>query len=311
MKSTVNTPPNASPRGRFRLRRRLQQGRPLAALAVIPALMTLGNLICGFAAIHYAAMPVAISEIFGWSTLTVAGSLIFVGMFLDALDGSVARLTHSASDMGAQLDSLADMVAFGVAPAYMMLRLVSHYYGPEHYTGVLGPDADNLYARVTWTIAAVYICCTALRLARFNVETPSLHAEDHRWFRGLPSPGAAGCVASLILLHQHLLVKRYGGEFPPGFEKTSSLLIPLVTLLCALAMVSTIRYPHLINRWAAGRKSFGTLVRIVIPVVMMIWWLQVALALCFVTYAASGPATALSRRFRRRRLSLAAPTNSM
>lgn len=274
----------------------------MPALAVIPALMTLGNLLCGFAAIHYAALPVASSDIFGWSTLTVAGCLIFVGMFLDALDGSVARLTRSASDLGAQLDSLADMVTFGAAPAYMMLRLVSHYYGPEHYTGVLGPDADNLYARITWTIAAAYVCCTALRLARFNVETPSTDAEDHLWFRGLPSPGAAGCVASLILLHQHLLVKRFGGEFPPGFERTCSLLIPLVTLMAALDMVSTMRYPHLINRFARGRKNFPALVRIVIPVVMAVLWLQVALAICFVAYALSGPLGAAMRRVRRRRL---------
>jgi CDP-diacylglycerol--serine O-phosphatidyltransferase len=295
---SLPTPTNL--RERFRMRRRATDRRPIPGLAVIPALMTLGNLLCGFAAIHYAAMPVATSEIFGWSTLTVAGCLIFAGMFLDALDGSVARLTRSTSDLGAQLDSLADMVAFGVAPAFMMLRLVSHYYGPEHYTGVLGPDADNLYARITWTIAAAYICCTALRLARFNVETPSASAEDHRWFRGLPSPGAAGCVASLILLHQHLLVKRFGGEFPPGVEKTSSLIIPLVTLLAALGMVSTMRYPHLINRWVVGRKDFRALVRIVIPIVMAVWWLQVALAVCFVAYALAGPLGAMNRRMRRR-----------
>ena len=293
------TAPPTTTRRRFRLRRRSRDGRPIPALAVIPALMTLGNLLCGFAAIHYAALPVAESEIFGWSTLTVAGCLVFAGMFLDALDGSVARLTRSASDLGAQLDSLADMVAFGVAPAYMMLRLVSHYFGPEQH--LLGPDADNLYVRMTWTIGAAYVCCTALRLARFNVETPSTDADDHLWFRGLPSPGAAGCVASLILLHQNLLVKRFHGEFPPSYVKTSSLLIPLVTLMVALDMVSTMRYPHLINRWVAGRKSFRALVRIVIPVVMAVWWFQFALAACFVTYALSGPLGAMLRRMRRNR----------
>jgi CDP-diacylglycerol--serine O-phosphatidyltransferase len=284
---------------RRRFRPRLRGTRVAPAIAVLPTLLTLGNLLCGFAAIHYAAKPVAPSEFFGWSTLTVAGTLIFFGMFFDALDGGVARLTRSTSDLGAQLDSLSDMVTFGVAPAFMMLRLVSHYYGAEHGASILGPDADNFYAKATWTIAAVYICCTALRLARFNSETVSDDVTAHMWFRGLPSPGSAGCVASLILLHQHLLVKRYGGEFPLSIEATSSLMIPAITLLCALAMVSTIRYPHIINRGLRGRKPFPVLVQIVIPIVMGIWWLQVALAICFTTYAVYGPVAALSRRMRR------------
>jgi len=280
-------------------RRRLRDTRVARGIKVLPTLLTLGNLLCGFAAIHYAAKPVEASEFFGWSTLTVAGTLIFFGMFFDALDGGVARLTRSTSDLGAQLDSLCDMVTFGVAPAFMMLRLVSHYYGAEHGTNILGPDTDNFYAKATWTIAAVYICCTALRLARFNSETVDDDVTAHMWFRGLPSPGAAGCVASLILLHQHLLVKRYGGVLPPRIEATSSLLIPAITLLCALAMVSTIRYPHVINRGLRGRKPFSVLVQIVIPIIMAIWWLQVALAICFTTYTVYGPVAALTKKFRR------------
>ena len=222
-----------------RPRRRLRDTRVARGIKVLPTLLTLGNLLCGFAAIHYAAKPVEASDFFGWSTLTVAGTLIFFGMFFDALDGGVARLTRSTSDLGAQLDSLCDMVTFGVAPAFMMLRLVSHYYGAEHGTNILGPDADNFYAKATWTIAAVYICCTALRLARFNSETVNDDVTAHMWFRGLPSPGSAGCVASLILLHQHLLVKRYGGVLPPRIEATSSLLIPAITLLCAPFAIRT------------------------------------------------------------------------
>lgn len=296
----IDSPPPRLKRRRFRPR--IRGTRVAPAIAVLPTLLTLGNLLCGFAAIHYAAKPVAASEFFGWSTLTVAGTLIFFGMFFDALDGGVARLTRSTSDLGAQLDSLCDMVTFGVAPAFMMLRLVSYYYGAEHGTNILGPDTDNYYAKATWTIAAVYICCTALRLARFNSETVSTDVTAHMWFRGLPSPGAAGCVASLILLHQHLLVKRYGGEFPPRIEASSSLIIPAITLLCALAMVSTIRYPHIINRGLRGRKPFKVLVQIVIPIVMAIWWLQVALAICFTTYTVYGPVSAMTRRFRRRNM---------
>ncbi len=275
-------------------------------MALAPTLMTLGNLIAGFAAIHYAAKPLAPTGIFGWSSLTVAGALIFVGMLFDALDGSVARLTRSTSDLGAQLDSLADLVTFGVAPAYMMLRLVSHYVGPEAMgpMPILGPDVDNLYARLVWAIAATYVCCTALRLARFNVETESAALDDHLSFRGLPSPGAGGAIASLIVLHQHLLFTRYsGGGEHPMFERWTALGMPFITLLCAFAMVSSIRYAHVINRYLRGRHDFTSIVRIVVPVVLAIWWFQQTLAVAFTAYALSGPIRALfAPRHRARRV---------
>jgi len=289
--------------GRSRERRRHRRKlRRVPPLSVVPTLLTLGNLLCGFAAIHYAALPIGPSQIFGWSTLTVAGAVIFLAMVFDALDGTVARLTRSTSDFGAQLDSLADIVSFGVAPAYMMMRLVSHYYGPgwSSATGgglsILGPDADNTYAKFAWAVAAIYVSCAALRLARFNVETPSPADEDHRSFRGLPSPGAAGTVASLIVLHQHLLVKIYGESAPPEFAPASSLLIPLVTALCAVAMVSRMRYAHIVNRYLRGRRSFRYVAILVVPIVAAILWLQVTMAIAFVLYSLSGPWNSLVRR---------------
>ena len=183
---------------RGRLRRR--SGKPLPGVKVLPTMMTLANLVCGFAAIYYSARAGESGgpTPFGWHPLTVAGVLVFLGMAFDAVDGSLARLTRSTSDLGAQLDSLADVVTFGVAPAFMMLRLVSVYYGGTgegQQATILGPDAGSLYARLCWSIAAIYICCTALRLARFNVETASAAEDDHRWFKGLPSPGAGGAVS--------------------------------------------------------------------------------------------------------------------
>lgn len=290
------------PRWRDRIRRKRFKRVP--PLSVAPTLLTLGNLLCGFAAIHYASLPIGTSQFFGWSTLTVAGAMIFLGMFFDALDGTVARLTRSASDFGAQLDSLADIVSFGVAPAFMMMRLVSHYYGPgwsETAGGapsILGPDADNTYAKIIWAIAGVYVSCAALRLARFNVETPSVADEDHRSFRGLPSPGAAGTVASLIVLHQHLLVKTFAEEAPVGFARAASLFIPLVTILCAVAMVSRMRYSHLVNRYLRGRRSFRFVVSLAVTLFAAILWLQVTMAIGFVLYALSGPWTMLTRRVR-------------
>lgn len=270
--------------------------RPTHAL---PTLLTLGNLVCGFAAIHYATKPVGPTQIFGWSTLTVAGLLLFFGMFFDAIDGGVARLTRSTSDLGAQLDSLADVVSFGVAPAFMMLRLVSHYYGPQGSVTILSPDADVFYAKILWASAAIYVCCTALRLARFNAETPGPGEEDHRSFKGLPSPGAAGTVVSLIVLHQHLLAVRDGVEDSQFFARMAALGIPLITLLCAFAMVSTIRYVHFANRVLRVRRDFPGLVRIVVPAIACVFWPQITLAIGFTVYALSGPVRAawlISRR---------------
>lgn len=274
--------------------------RRLPGVAVVPTLLTLGNLVCGFAAIHYASKPVGASNFMGWSTLTIAGALVIAGMLFDGIDGLAARITRSASEFGAQLDSMADMVTFGVAPAFMMLRLVSYYYGgPDHYTGILGPDADNVYGKIIWGVAAFYICCTALRLARFNAETPSVEEADHRYFRGLPSPGAGGTVASLTLLHQHLMVARFHEVPPYGFERTSALFLPLVTLLVSAAMISRIRYWHLFNRYLRGRQPFATVAWAILPIAFAIWWFQVAIAAAFTIYSLSGPVAWAIRRGRR------------
>jgi len=282
-------------------RRRLR--RRLPPVSVMPTLITLGNLVAGFAAIHFASKPVDSSGIFEWSSLTVAGALIFLGMFFDAVDGSVARITRSQSDIGAQLDSLADIVTFGVAPAFMMLRLVSAYIA-EPGTTILGPEADIALAKLPWGIAAVYVCCTGLRLARFNVETPA--ATDSMVFRGLPSPGAAGAVASLIVLHQHWLVKLMETETASemaiaAFGRWTAFGIPLVTLLSAIAMVSSIPYVHFMNRYVGGRRSFPYVARMVIPLFLAIWFFQETLALGFTLYALWSPVRLLAARVRQLR----------
>lgn len=297
--------------GRSHLRRRGER-RPLPGIKVLPTMMTLGNLICGFGAVYYSARTGEASggpTPFGWSPLTVAGALVFLGMLFDAVDGSLARLTRSTSDLGAQLDSLADVVTFGVAPAFMMLRLVSEYYGKGEV--ILGPDAGTGYAKIIWSIAAVYICCTALRLARFNAETTSAEEVDHRWFKGLPSPGAGGTVAALILLHQHLSFVTFSGrEEPVSFAPIAALAIPAVTLLCAFAMVSRLRYPHFVNRYLKGRKSFAFIAGLVMVLAAGAWWFHELLAAGLVAYALSGPALRLFGRPAAARAAIAAPTGA-
>ena len=274
-------------------------------ISATPTLLTLANLVCGFAAIHFASKPVDTSSIFQWSTLTVAGSLIFLGMFFDAIDGSVARLTRSTSDLGAQLDSLCDVVTFGVAPAYLMLRLVGYYYvGPgadaPPMEDFLAPDGDSLYGKTVWAISAFYICCAALRLARFNAEVESSEESDHRYFRGLPTPGAAGVIASLIILHQHLLFTKTGASDSITIARLSALAFPFLTVVCGLAMVSSIPYPHVVNQYLRRQRDFGSLLRVVLPVVAAIWFLQATLAFVCTTYAFTGPFKILILKFRRR-----------
>lgn len=270
----------------------------------MPTMVTLGNLVAGFAAIYYAALPLGTTGPWGWSTLTVAGTLIFIGMLLDAIDGSVARLTGTMSEIGAELDSLADLVTFGVAPALMMLRLVSYHVGPEGTATLLGPEADVAIGKAIWGVAAIYVCCAALRLARFNVETPSAAAEHHLVFRGLPSPGAAGTVASLIVVHQHWLQPATSNldDISLAFARWSSFGIPFVTLFCALAMVSSIPYVHVMNRYVSGRRSFAYAARLIIPIFLaLILFHHETLAIAFTGYALYSPGRQVVGQIRRRR----------
>ena len=166
----------------------------LKPVAMLPNLLTLGNAACGLLAIAKGLDALAYSadapEIF-YLKMEAACGLIFLGMVFDALDGQVARLTNSFSDFGAQLASLADLLTFGIAPAVLAKVLIEHE-GP--LVGYEGSPRLHFVAVAAFTMMAI------LRLARFNLETEH-EAEAHKSFRGLPSPAAAGAVASTLLLY--------------------------------------------------------------------------------------------------------------
>ncbi|MDG2422468.1 MAG: CDP-alcohol phosphatidyltransferase family protein [Phycisphaerales bacterium] len=267
---------------------------------VWPTLFTLGNLIAGFSAIYFAAKPLDYEGPWGWSSLTVAGALVLIGMFLDSVDGSVARLTNAVTNFGGMLDAVVDMVTFGVAPAFIILNLMSQYVGAEGTIAIISPDTGHSLGKLCWAIAAIYVSCAALRLARFAVETNGGQLGDHLFFRGLPTPGAAGSLVGLVLLHEHLM-KLSGGESGTIITWIAGLIviiIPIMSLVTSLTMVSVIPYRHLTNQYLRVRRSFGYTARVIMLLCLMLWFFQETLAVIFFAYVLSGPIALLNDRSR-------------
>src|SRR5207245_2521508 len=205
----------------------------------LPSLATLGNAICGFGAIYVAGLDPAtagadtLTQFFAFHRFTAAAYLIFLAMIFDALDGRLARFARHTTDFGGQLDSLADVVSFGAAPAFVAMQLFK----------VEVPNIWVVFSRAVWAIGALYLCCAMIRLARFNVSNE--HGEQHHFsFLGLPSPGAGGTVAAWILMQRDLR-----NSDLDRLADLCSWLLPFLILSTGLLMASNFRYPHVVNRW--------------------------------------------------------------
>lgn len=264
-------------RRRVRVRRRI-----LRSTAILPGMFTISNALAGFGAIHFATKE-ALGAV-AWGNLSIAAWLIFVAMVADMLDGRVARMTRRTSDFGGQLDSLSDIVSFGVAPAVLMLRTVVMAMRE------MGVGRHLVIERMVWCVAGVYLACGALRLARFNVENDP-DESSHMDFLGLPIPGAAAVVAAMVLLSKELV----NGEWTVDSDwlmPVISIVLPVGTLVVGLLMVSRFSYPHIINQYVRGKRPFGYLVKLVLIglAAMVAPWVTGA-ALTF-AYALSGPARA-------------------
>jgi len=258
--------------------------RRLRRVAVIPALFTIANGVCGFAAIimasriHAEDLNPTASENFLQAMwfLTIAGWLIFAGMIFDVLDGRVARMYGAASRFGAELDSLCDVVTFGVAPAFLLLKM-----GPT-------PFDHWIFYRVLFVTSTLYVVCTIVRLARFNVET-GLDADSHRYFRGLPSPAAAGCLASVAVFRYELHTTGMPGLEPAAllpYLRVFAHILPFLAAGIAVLMVSNVRYPHFVNQSLRGRRPFRMLVTALLLVAVIVVALPgFALVLAFWSYA--------------------------
>jgi CDP-diacylglycerol--serine O-phosphatidyltransferase len=234
-------------------RERLSRG-----LFVLPTLFTVGNLFCGYLSLW--------SSIRG--TFELSAYLIIAAGILDALDGRIARMTHSTSAFGEQYDSMADLVSFGVAPA-----VLAYSWGL----------AD--FHRLGWMVSFLFVVCGSMRLARFNIQA---HVVDKRYFVGLPIPAAAGTVSTVVLATPERLVSKVwmGGLLG-------------LTIVLSYLMISTIRYRSFKDLDLRRRRPAWILPAIALLFAVVAFRPEIALASLALVFVASGPIGKLVSLLRR------------
>jgi CDP-diacylglycerol--serine O-phosphatidyltransferase len=264
--------------------------RKLKYIAILPSLITLMNGICGFIAIVYASRASSVEVLIfqrpGFTLLALSGYMIFLGMIADVMDGRVARLSKTTSSFGGQLDSLSDAISFGVAPAFLMIKMVDVHL--ENWRAV-SPAAAIVISRLVLLVAIVYAACAIIRLARFNVENEE-DESAHMSFSGLPSPAAAGVVVSLVIFQQDLLPKiadRSENLFHI-IESVTVWALPVVTLVAGILMVTRIRYAHVVNHYLRGKKAFSTFLGVLFASLLLVWYIQLAMVIGFCGFALTG-----------------------
>ncbi len=226
---------------------------------VLPNLFTTASMLCGF-------YSVVVSTHGHFETAAWA---ILAALVLDGLDGRIARMTNTTSKFGAEYDSLADLVAFGVAPSILA------------YTWSL-----SAFGKWGWLAAFLFVTCGALRLARFNIQIGII---ESKVFNGLPIPGAASVVATGVLLYHYM---GFQGMFP-----NTGVLVGVVCL--SLFMVSSIKYYSFKDLNFFARKPFISFVLIVIILVIVVAEPQIMVFTFFAGYSLSGPAWLVYKLIRR------------
>ena len=221
---------------------------PRKGIHIIPSLFTTGNVFCGF----YSFIA-ALNENYNLAAWAIILAIIF-----DVLDGRIARMTKTTSAFGMQYDSLADIISFGMAPAFLC------------YSWILKP-----FDRVGWMAAFLFLLCAALRLARFNTTKADIQGQH---FIGLPTPAAAAVIASIIIAFEGL----FGSRVHPGF-------IVAVVYCLAFLMVSNIKYPAFKKFEFRKRVSFARFLLVILALYIMATIPKVAIFMISFSYIIIGP----------------------
>ncbi|OGL43561.1 MAG: CDP-diacylglycerol--serine O-phosphatidyltransferase [Candidatus Schekmanbacteria bacterium RBG_16_38_10] len=252
--------------------------RQLRKIALLPTLITLGNAVCGFIAI------IKIGE--GKpSSYEMAAWFILIAMVFDSLDGRIARITRTASNFGSQLDSICDIISFGVAPALLVRSLCT--------TG----GYSTFPERLVTILSLFYLVCVAVRLARFNVENPT-DEKYHQEFAGLPSPAAAGVIASIAIPWSELsnpVFNEYT-KYTDAISGYAGGALPLILFALGLLMVSRMKYSHILNKLFKGTRPFVNLVELTLFAILLALLHEFAIFMAFALYTLSGPAIWLRNR---------------
>ncbi|MCG3147264.1 MAG: hypothetical protein PCFJNLEI_00703 [Verrucomicrobiae bacterium] len=239
----------------------------------LPNLMTAGNLICGFFALTWIFKY---KEGESFAPIMTAIQLILAAFAFDFMDGRLARLTKKLSAFGREFDSLADIVSFGVAPAFLVHRIVLYQFEQSG-----------------WIIAAIYLLCGGIRLARFNVLSSRPSATHGREFIGFPIPSAAAMVVSVTMFI--IWTQDHARELD-----NSRWVLPGLMILLSVLMVSNVRYPTFkYIDWTLSR-SVAAFAAAAVVGLLLVRYFQVTLAALFVVYMLYGLARPwVSKRWRR------------
>ncbi len=261
--------------------------------SVFANLLTIGNGVCGFAALVKLSKIEVASDgtLLNPENLVFAGYLVLLGMLFDAFDGKVARMVKGSTELGAQLDSLCDLVTFGLVPALMIVQM--------------NLDGSPRWLNMVWFFSLAYFLGALLRLARFNVENAP-EEEAHLCFKGLPSPAAAGCVASLVIFQGYVLKAeqaelKWLAEYVPVetlivYVGAVNYLLPFLGVILGFTMVSSrLKFEHIGSRIFGRSHSWEFFVSLIFAALLLAIIPEVFLPLAFIGYLIWTPVVFLFR----------------
>jgi CDP-diacylglycerol---serine O-phosphatidyltransferase len=238
--------------------------QPRRGIYILPTLFTIGTIFCGF----YSVINTMKGE------FDLAAIALGFAVVCDGLDGRIARLTNSCSEFGVQMDSLADVITFGLAPA-----VLAYLWGAKSIVATVPPYAKHVQ-QIGWIVCFAFVICGAMRLARFNIQTTKPQpptASSKKSFVGMPIPAGAALIAAIVHFTPDPIT-----HWPAG-----ALWNILVGLL-AFLMISTIRYPSFKHIDMRSRKSYVSFYLLALLVALIYLYSQVVLLILATIYASSG-----------------------